>query len=221
MVLRWVCMQPLASPVVPEVYGMTHRSSGPAVNGPGDRPCPNASRQSVTPRRTISGTRLGNEIGHGQLRGAHRDNPNTRSTITSLRSPASISGSRRGYSSCDTMAVVAPASLAQRREFTGEVHGIEGYHDGIGAQNSVVGDHELRAVLHEQQHAVALSDSAPMLQVAGDQLRLSQNLGKADRGVVKHQTRACPDSGAPTPRGCKTHSWRVHRDDASHGPARN
>jgi len=35
IVLRWVCMQPLGTPVVPEVYGSTHRSSEPAVRGPG------------------------------------------------------------------------------------------------------------------------------------------------------------------------------------------
>src|SRR5580698_1718446 len=33
--LRCVCMQPFGLPVVPDVYGMTHKSSGPAVNGPG------------------------------------------------------------------------------------------------------------------------------------------------------------------------------------------
>jgi hypothetical protein len=49
MVLRWVCMQPLGSPVVPEVYGMTARSSGPVVKRPGDNSLRRASRQSVTP----------------------------------------------------------------------------------------------------------------------------------------------------------------------------
>ena len=51
MVLRWVCMQPFGSPVVPDVYGMTARSSGPIVKAPGDNSLRSASRQSVTPGR--------------------------------------------------------------------------------------------------------------------------------------------------------------------------
>ena len=35
--LRCVSMQPFGRPVVPELYGMTHRSSGPIVSGPGLR----------------------------------------------------------------------------------------------------------------------------------------------------------------------------------------
>jgi NADPH-dependent curcumin reductase CurA len=54
MVLRWVCMQPLASPVVPEVYGRMAKSSGPAVKGVGDKLLASASRHSVTPGRDRS-----------------------------------------------------------------------------------------------------------------------------------------------------------------------
>ena len=53
--------------------------------------------------------------------------------------------------------------LGTAQELLREVHGIEWHHHGVRAQDSVVGDHELRAVLHEQEHAVALSDSATPL----------------------------------------------------------
>ena len=44
IVVRCVCMQPLGSPVVPDVYGMTQRSSGPTVCGPASSPAAHASR---------------------------------------------------------------------------------------------------------------------------------------------------------------------------------
>ncbi len=47
--VRWLCMQPFGWPVVPEVYGMTQRSSGPAVIGPGRRLRARTSDHSVTP----------------------------------------------------------------------------------------------------------------------------------------------------------------------------
>ena len=54
MVVRCVCMQALGSPVVPEVYGITHKSSGPALKGPGGRPLASASPHSVAPGRDTS-----------------------------------------------------------------------------------------------------------------------------------------------------------------------
>src|SRR5258705_8910801 len=47
--LRWRWTQPLGAPVVPEVYGITHRSSGPARCGPGAAPDASASLHEVTP----------------------------------------------------------------------------------------------------------------------------------------------------------------------------
>ena len=47
--VRWVCMQPLGRPVVPEVYGSRARSSGRAVAGPGVKPAVRASRQRTVP----------------------------------------------------------------------------------------------------------------------------------------------------------------------------
>ena len=45
---RCVCMQPFGSPVVPDVYGMQQRSSGPAVCAPGARWAASASSHGVT-----------------------------------------------------------------------------------------------------------------------------------------------------------------------------
>jgi hypothetical protein len=77
--------------------------------------------------------------------------------------------------------------LGTAQELLREVHGIERHHHGIRAQDSIVGDHELRAVLHEQEHAVALSDSAALLQETRDALCFVENLAKGDRGIVEHE----------------------------------
>jgi hypothetical protein len=68
----------------------------------------------------------------------------------------------------------------------GHVHRVHRHHHGVGAQDAVVGQHELRAVLHVEQHAVALLH-ALALQPAGDALGLVLELGVADLGVVEHQ----------------------------------
>jgi hypothetical protein len=94
----------------------------------------------------------------------------------------------REYSSCETIAVVVPASLAQRRNFLREIHWIERHDDRIGAQDAVIGDHELRAVLHVEEHAIALAHTAAPLEIARDPLRFVVNLGKADRRVVIDET---------------------------------
>ncbi|MNT26044.1 hypothetical protein D3C72_1615960 [compost metagenome] len=41
------------------------------------------------------------------------------------------------------------------RQLIGRVHGVDGHHHCIGAQNGIVRQHQLRAVLHQQDHAVA------------------------------------------------------------------
>src|SRR5215831_16055513 len=48
MTLRWRWRQPLGLPVVPEVYGITHRSSAVARCGPGLAPAVSASLHDVT-----------------------------------------------------------------------------------------------------------------------------------------------------------------------------
>ena len=49
MVVRCVCMQPLGWPVVPEVYGMTARSSAPACMGDGTLPAASTSAHATAP----------------------------------------------------------------------------------------------------------------------------------------------------------------------------
>ena len=60
--------------------------------------------------------------------------------------------------------------LRAAQELAREVHRIERDDDRVGAQDRVVGDHELGAVLHEQQHPLAPGDAAVLLQVTGQSL---------------------------------------------------
>ncbi len=76
-------------------------------------------------------------------------------------------------------------------EFLGAVHRIDGHHHRIGAQDRVVADDELRAVLHVQQDPVALGHAGLALQPAGQRGRLRLELAEgnglaevADRGLV-------------------------------------
>ena len=66
--LRCVSMQPFGRPVVPELYGMTHRSSGPIVSGPGVRSRASASHHSVTPGIGDRLPRRADDLGHAQCR---------------------------------------------------------------------------------------------------------------------------------------------------------
>ena len=70
--LRCVCMQPFGLPVVPDVYGITHRSSGPVVSGPGAMRRSSTSAQGVTPgiANVLRGaaTNSGTGIGDGCFR---------------------------------------------------------------------------------------------------------------------------------------------------------
>src|ERR1700722_14074930 len=72
MTLRCVCMQPFGLPVVPDVYGITQRSSGPAVRGPGVRRRSSTVLQAVTPGRSIdcfgAATNSGGVIDGGRFR---------------------------------------------------------------------------------------------------------------------------------------------------------
>ena len=70
--VRCECMQPLGSPVVPEVYGSTDRSSGPTSNGPGSPPADIASSQSVTPGSVIISRGAATTSGNGTPSGSPR-----------------------------------------------------------------------------------------------------------------------------------------------------
>ena len=71
-------------------------------------------------------------------------------------------------------------------QFGRHVHGIDRHHHGVGAQDGVVGQHELRAVLHVEQHPVAFFDTL-LFQPAGDAFGINLEFGEADLGVVEHQ----------------------------------
>jgi hypothetical protein len=76
-------------------------------------------------------------------------------------------------------------------ELVGTVHRVDRHHHRIGPHDAVEGCHELRAVLHEQQHPVALAD-ATRAQPAGDALGLLLQFREAQiaaeeavRGLVR------------------------------------
>ena len=92
---------------------------------------------------------------------------------------------------------------AHAQKLLGQVHGIQRHHDSIGAQDRVVGDHELRAVLHVEEHAIARGprstsrDSPPGVcfgehfretdpGVVIDQAGLVRTAPRRDLEVVKH-----------------------------------
>ena len=74
-------------------------------------------------------------------------------------------------------------------QFLGEVHRVHRHHHRIGAQDGVIGDDELRAVLHQQQHAVAAAHAAALPQIAGQSLGLAPCLGIRKRRIVEHRER--------------------------------
>ncbi|MCY1237864.1 hypothetical protein D9M72_505760 [compost metagenome] len=69
--------------------------------------------------------------------------------------------------------------------FLAPQHGIDRHHHRIGAQDGEVSGNELRAVLAEQQHAVAALHAAAALQVARHALHFLQQGGIADRCIVE------------------------------------
>ena len=70
-------------------------------------------------------------------------------------------------------------------QLLGAVHGVHRHHHRIGAQDRVIRDDELRAVLQVQEHAVALRDTAALLQEPGERIRLALELGVGDGRAVE------------------------------------
>ena len=68
----------------------------------------------------------------------------------------------------------------------GAVHGVDRHHHGIGSQNTKVSGYPLRAVLHVQQHTVALFDAVGS-QPGGYALGLLQEFAVAEGAAQKHQ----------------------------------
>ena len=70
-----------------------------------------------------------------------------------------------------------------------QVHRIDRHHHRVGAHDGVVRNDELRAVLHEEQHAIALLYAAFALEEPGHALGFVFQLGEGDRGIVVDQIR--------------------------------
>jgi hypothetical protein len=89
------------------------------------------------------------------------------------------------------------AVLDEVLQLRGAVHRVDGHDDGVRAQDGVVGDDELRAVLQADEHAVALPDAARG-QPAGQARDLRGQLGIGCRLAQVEQRRpvreaACAD----------------------------
>ena len=74
-------------------------------------------------------------------------------------------------------------------QLLGEVHRVHRHDHGVGAQDGVEADEELRTVLHEQQHAVAALHATALLEIAGKRQRLRSQLRVAHRRVVEDHRR--------------------------------
>jgi hypothetical protein len=78
------------------------------------------------------------------------------------------------------------ARIAQQMlELGCRVHAVDGHDRGVGAQDAVVGDYELRAVVHEQRHAVAAPHAAFLLQETRDRFAALLELPVVGRGAAK------------------------------------
>ena len=66
------------------------------------------------------------------------------------------------------------------------VHRIHGHHGRVGAQDGVIGDDELRAVLEVEEYAVTLDDAAMALQEPGERIGfpLDVRVGQARAVIV-------------------------------------
>ena len=74
-------------------------------------------------------------------------------------------------------------------QLIGPVHRVDRHDHRVGAQDPVVGEHPLGAVLHVEQHAVAGLYVCLALQPACDALGVASKLGKAERRVVENDER--------------------------------
>ncbi len=73
-------------------------------------------------------------------------------------------------------------------ELLGPVHRVDRHHHRVGAQDGEMRDHQLRAVLHVQQHPVALAH-AQRMQPRRQALGHAQQLGVAEDAVEEDQRR--------------------------------
>ena len=74
-------------------------------------------------------------------------------------------------------------------ELGGDAHRVHRYDDRVGAQDRVVRNDELRAVLHHQQDSIALLHSAVVLQVSRELLGLLRELRVRQHALEKNHER--------------------------------
>jgi len=74
-------------------------------------------------------------------------------------------------------------------ELAREVRRAHGHRYGVRAQHREECDHEFRAVLQVEQHALAAPHPAGLLQVGGETLAASQQLGVAERSALEDRRR--------------------------------
>ena len=72
-------------------------------------------------------------------------------------------------------------------QLIGEVHRVHRHDHRIGAQNRIVRDHGLRAVLHEQQHAITFFYAASPLQEASQRVYIVLECTVGERRAVVDQ----------------------------------
>ena len=70
-----------------------------------------------------------------------------------------------------------------------QVHRVDRHHHGVGAQDGVIADHELRAVLHVQQNPVAFAHPAMALQEPGERVDLALELAETERAAIEDDER--------------------------------
>jgi hypothetical protein len=165
---------------------MTQRSSGPAVIGPGRRLCARASDHSVTPASAMAWRGAATNVRHLEVGGLLQvvrvggDKDVLLGPLAEQRLHLRMEFLRdERHGGAAVLDVVA--------QLVGQVHRVHRHHHRVGAQDGVVADDVLRAVLHEEQHAVALLHAGFPLQPAGEALGLVAEFGEADRRVVEDQ----------------------------------
>ena len=74
-------------------------------------------------------------------------------------------------------------------QFVGGAHGVHRHHRRADGGHRIERDHELRAILTQQQHPVAAHHAPALAQIAGQPLHPVLDLGIAEHRVVKNQRR--------------------------------
>ena len=80
-----------------------------------------------------------------------------------------------------------PCVAGQMVQFGAPAHRVDGHHHRIGAQGGEIADHEMRAVLHTQQHPVTLGDPRLGLHPARQPFHIGQQIGIGPFPAIEDQ----------------------------------